>query len=413
MSDPDIVIVGAGAAGIGAGLELQARGIPFVILEASPRAGGRAFADAAGLPRPWDWGCHWLHCADENPLVDWADRLGVAYDRQERDPAFSIWADGALVPEDEIDRADAAITAAFDAIEAAGRQGHDVPIPDILPDAGRWQAGVTMMLGLMAGDDARDVSAAGYADYADTGLNWPVTGGYGTLIARMAEGLPLRTRAPVRRIAEEAGGVRVETDSGTLRARAAIVTASTNVLSAGAIRFGPGPAADMAEALTEIPCGAYEKVAFAMDALPGAVTGKRFLTVQEGDEALSFQVVEGAGPMLICHLAGQAARDLVRTGPAALTDHARAHLVRAFGQDATRLIRGTATTGWTEDPFVRGSYSHARPGAAQLRRDLIARQTGRIGFAGEAFSLRWQATAHGAYQSGRDVAARLAGLARD
>ena len=74
---PDVVIVGAGAAGVGAGLELQARGVPFVILEAADRVGGRAFTDRASLPGPWDQGCHWFHCADVNPLVAWADRLGV------------------------------------------------------------------------------------------------------------------------------------------------------------------------------------------------------------------------------------------------------------------------------------------------------------------------------------------------
>ena len=50
MTNPDVVIVGAGAAGIGAGLELQARGVPFVILEAANRIGGRAFTDTASLP---------------------------------------------------------------------------------------------------------------------------------------------------------------------------------------------------------------------------------------------------------------------------------------------------------------------------------------------------------------------------
>ena len=34
--------------------------------------------------------------------------------------------------------------------------------------------------------------------------------------------------------------------------------------------------------------------------------------------------------------------------------------------------------------------------------------TGNVAFAGEAFSRQWQATAHGAYQSGRDAAARVA-----
>ena len=54
----DVVIVGAGAAGIGAGLELRDRGISCVILEAAERVGGRAFTDKTSLPYLWDQGCH-------------------------------------------------------------------------------------------------------------------------------------------------------------------------------------------------------------------------------------------------------------------------------------------------------------------------------------------------------------------
>jgi monoamine oxidase len=57
---------------------------------------------------------------------------------------------------------------------------------------------------------------------------------------------------------------------------------------------------------------------------------------------------------------------------------------------------------------VRGGYSYARPGTAPRRHALIAADTGNVAFAGEALSRRWQATAHGASQSGRDVAARIA-----
>ena len=39
---------------------------------------------------------------------------------------------------------------------------------------------------------------------------------------------------------------------------------------------------------------------------------------------------------------------------------------------------------------------------------MIALDTGLIAFAGEAFSLPWFGTAHGAYQSGKDVAYNLA-----
>ena len=377
------------------------------MLEAANRAGGRAYTAKAGLPIAWDHGCHWLHCADENPLVAWADRLGATYRTEEVANPFEVWTDGRFSDQHDVQACDAAITAAFEAIEASGR---DVPIPDVLPNAGRWTPSVRMILALMAGEDAGRVSSGGYADYHDTDHDWPVLSGYGALIAAMAEGLNIRKGVAVTGITQRAQGATVATNQGDLAAAGVIVTASTNVLASGAIRFAPGPAADLVEQIGQVPCGAYEKIAFAMDTLPGEMAGTRFLTVQRDghDIATNFQIVPGEAPMMLCHVAGDTARALVMAGPAAMMDYAQGALVQAFGSNITDRITGTATTDWTHDPLILGSYSQARPGAAQLRRDLIAADTGRVAFAGEAFSLQWQATAHGAYASGRDVAARMA-----
>ncbi|MFX0546190.1 flavin monoamine oxidase family protein [Roseovarius sp. S1116L3] len=408
MSDPKIIIVGAGAAGIGAALECAARGIPYLVLEASDRVGGRAYTAAAGLPTPWDHGCHWLHCADVNPLVEWADKLGARYSRQgDLGSNVSVWDDGALQSAETTALCSAAITRAFDAVETAGR---DVPIPEVLPDASRWTPTVRLILALMAGDDAEGVSAEAYADYDDTDHNWPVLSGYGTLVTAMAKGLNIHTGTPVRAIHQRPDGATVVTNEGDLEAAGVIVTASTNVLARGGIHFSDGPAADLAFALDRVPCGVYEKVAFAMDALPQELAQTRFLTVQQGghDMATNFQIVPGEAPMMLCHMAGAEAHALVMAGPDAMIDYARGALIQAFGAQIESRITGSATTNWTNDPLVLGSYSHARPGSAAFRREMITRDTGRVAFAGEAFSPQWQATAHGAYASGRDVAAQMA-----
>ena len=102
MSAYDIVIVGAGAAGIGAALELNNSGASFIVLEAADRVGGRAYTDKATLQIPWDQGCHWLHSGDVNPLVQWADQLGASYAKEERIDHFTIWQDGQFVSKEEL-----------------------------------------------------------------------------------------------------------------------------------------------------------------------------------------------------------------------------------------------------------------------------------------------------------------------
>jgi monoamine oxidase len=79
MSHYDVAIIGAGAAGLAAGLSLQSAGRSFIVLEARDRIGGRAFTDATTLGLPFDCGAHWLHAASQNPFTTIADRLGFAY----------------------------------------------------------------------------------------------------------------------------------------------------------------------------------------------------------------------------------------------------------------------------------------------------------------------------------------------
>ncbi len=409
MADRDVIVVGAGAAGVGAALELKERGLDCIVLEAADRIGGRAWTDTESLPLPWDRGCHWLHCADVNPLVAWADRLGARYDTASWEDAFTMWRAGDWVSRDEALDARETLLDAFDAVYAAGGAGDERAISEVIATT-RWDRHVRYILALLASEDPERISCDGYADYDDTERNWPLFTGYGDLIGRMAAGLPIRTGVAVTGISERPGGVRVETAEGALEARAAVVTVSTNVLNAGVIAFGPGPARELLDVIAEVPCGAYEKIAFALRRPLLEDASRRFCMVDPGaGYPLDFQVVRDPGPMMIAHLAGDFAREMVAAGPAAMVDLATERLVMAFGADARGEILGAATTGWVSDPLVRGAYSYAVPGAGAKRRAMIGADTGRIAFAGEAFSLKWQATAHGAYQSGRDVAARVAG----
>ena len=80
FSSPDVVVIGAGAAGIGAAGRLHDAGVSVLVLEAKDRIGGRAHTlheGAHGL----DMGCGWLHSADENPLTALVEPLGFTLER--------------------------------------------------------------------------------------------------------------------------------------------------------------------------------------------------------------------------------------------------------------------------------------------------------------------------------------------
>lgn len=410
MNDIDVVIVGAGAAGVGAGMTCAERGVSFVMVEAMDRIGGRAYTDKTSLPHHWDQGCHWLHCADQNPLVAHADRVGATYITEEREDWFGVWRNGRWG--DEADRAKAleAVWSPLVTLSDKGVVPKDVSLAEFLPRNDGWSRLRDHWVQLMASGDPEQVSALGYSDYADTEVNWPVASGYGDLIERMAVELPVRTGVDVRGIEQLGDRVRVVTSHGVIDAKAAIVTVSTAVLNAGKITFSSGPANDLLELVQDVPCGYYEKIAVAVEdgtfaefETPGGTI------VPDDGEIINFQISPYWEGLVVGHVAGTPARELAALGEAAMIDFAHERLVLAFGSDIRRKFIKSAATAWKDNPFVQGGYSFARPGAAHKRHAMIAADTGNVAFAGEAFSLQWEATAHGAWQSGRDVAGRILG----
>ena len=81
-TNPDVVIIGAGIAGIEAARTLNARGVSFVVLEASNRIGGRAYTDNDIFGLPFDFHAHWISHPSGNPLIDYG-----------RDNGFNVYPD--------------------------------------------------------------------------------------------------------------------------------------------------------------------------------------------------------------------------------------------------------------------------------------------------------------------------------
>jgi monoamine oxidase len=79
----DVVIVGAGSAGLHAAHRLRQLGKSVAILEARSRIGGRAYTDKETFGVPFDRGCAWLHKADDNPYTPLARQWN--YTLQEHD----------------------------------------------------------------------------------------------------------------------------------------------------------------------------------------------------------------------------------------------------------------------------------------------------------------------------------------
>ncbi len=402
--DPQVVIVGAGAAGIGAGLALLKAGVPFVILEAKDRVGGRAYSEAASLGHLWDHGCHWFHSADQNPLRTIADRLGHGYAARQEGATMPMFAHGRW------DMESSARLKVWDYLDRVAASGRDVPASDFLVDGDPLQPVLRHWMKLMTSTEPEEVSALDYGRYDDTQINLKVRDGYGALLARLAGALPIVLNAPVSWIAEAGTRMRVETPTGIIATEQVIVTASINVLNAGTIRFSPGLPMAFRDALAAVPCGTYEKMAVAVSDETFSEFGRSGCEIvdPEGSEPLNMEISPFGRPIAIGHIAGHFARDIVAAGDEARIDFFIEKLVAAFGAGIRGKITASATTGWTLDPFIRGGYASARPGKAEARVEIIEADLGALHFAGEAFHLSANATAHGAFLSGQAAALKAA-----
>jgi monoamine oxidase len=419
VTDTPIVIIGAGLAGLGAAAALRDAGVRAVVLEASNRVGGRARTDfPAALGGVWfDMGAVWFHNAEHNPLVPIARAAGDTLLRSDEIRQERTFVGDRLATEAELNayaRAWPRYEAATDALLAA--RG-DLPLADIActladdPFAATieaWEGPV------ICAADADKFSARDWRRNALDGSNLVPDGGIGAFVQRrLTGGLDIRLRTAVTgvRWGGPGGTVTLETMSGSIVAQACIVTVSTGVLAAGALRFDPALPLPVTEAIHALPMGLAMKVALRANGsdrldLPPHCSVDRILE-RQGEALMPFQCWPFGRDYVQGWIGGSVAWDLARAGEAASVDFAMSYLRRAFGGRVDRLFAGGASlvTHWDADPWVRGAYCYALPGAATAR-DVLAQPVGdgHLMFAGEACHVGMAGTLAGAWISGQQAA---------
>src|ERR1700761_6349536 len=75
--EADIVVIGAGAAGIAAARRIVAANRKVLVVEASGQIGGRCITDSSSFEVPFDRGARWMHNPDVNPMLRLARSAGL------------------------------------------------------------------------------------------------------------------------------------------------------------------------------------------------------------------------------------------------------------------------------------------------------------------------------------------------
>ncbi|MGB6791572.1 MAG: NAD(P)/FAD-dependent oxidoreductase [Pseudolabrys sp.] len=404
-TDVDVAIIGAGATGISAARRIAAANRRFVLLEASDRIGGRCVTDSAIFGVPFDLGAHWIHRPDGSLLTGSAQATALDIYSAPRGQAVRIGPRNAR--DSEMEAFVTSLVRARRAIVETGRSRADGPAARTLPaDLGDWRPTIEFMLGPFAcGKDLASVSAADLARVPERENDAFCRQGYGALIAKLAAGLPIRLSTPVTRIEWVRNGVDVVTAKGSVRARGAIVTVSTNVLTSGKIAFKPEIARRQLDAAAALSLGSYDHIALDIPRNPMNLQRDDLVFDKSSGRRTAALLANVSGTSLhLVEVAGEFGRDLSTKGEAAMIEFAREWITSLFGSTAKNAIKRSYATRWNEDPFALGAMSAAAPGSADARKILAEPFAGRVWLAGEALHETQWGTVNGAWESGQRTA---------
>jgi monoamine oxidase len=419
--EADVIVIGAGMAGLSAAQELMKQGLRVVVLEASAQLGGR-MRDAHVGGQRFDAGAAWIHSTDENPLTPIIQKRG--FDLVPHDAPLQGFG-GAGTPEQQGEQVSAAIEQARHVVEGAAAQGRDVVASTILPATEAWQVHANNTIGpLTMGVDVNalstmDVGSAvpeghGAQDAAGSGPRPDqfIVQGWNAVVTSFSHGVPVRLSSPVSAVKSGAHGVEVSAGGVTYAAKRVLVTTSTAVTHK--IAFDPPLPREKVEALAKLPMATFDKIAVRFDpaardlfAAKGTTPGA-FVYELDDENPIDVLMQPMGKDIVVALIGGTYADALQARGKQAMVDALLDKLARIYGPSVRDHVVASEVTSWRSDPWQGGAFAAAHPGYAHMRFKLAAPVNDTVFFAGEATSLKWSGTASGAFVSGTENAAAIA-----
>lgn len=417
-----VIVVGAGFAGLAAARRLQDEGFEVVVLEARDRIGGRVFTSRRWKDAPMDLGGSWIHGIQGNPLTAIADAAGARRVPTDEDSAI-LYRPGGKVSGEAFDaRVDAMEALVEQARASAGELDEDLSLEAAIArqlrgktlsaiDRQALDFWVSASIEHEYAGDWGDLSAQNFDD--DGGFEGPEVvfpQGYGALADHLAKGLDIRLGRQVSRIDCRGEGVTVGTKDARWSGDAAIVSVPLGVLKRGHIEFLPALPERHRQAIAALEMGLLDKaiLRFPKAFWPKDCDWLAYAGETRGRWAEFFSLLRPTGlPILMGFNAAAYGRKIEAWSDAAIVEDAMNALRDMFGHQIPRPSDFQLSR-WAADPFAYGSYSYLPPGATGATRGELARPVSdKLVLAGEATSVEYSATVHGAYLSGLRAAAQL------
>ena len=428
----DVAILGAGAAGLAAALEVSRQGRSVCLLEARERLGGRILTrEDVALPVPVELGAEFIHGRSAT-IAHWLQLT--------RTSAVDAPQTRQLLYRGRLQDADALFEAMKRGLERSRRPAHDLPFADHLAGAARKHLtprARTFARSLVEGYDAADAARISTHEVLD---EWSGAGaadaptfrphaGYGALIDALQrlldrDRVQIRLNTRVQEVHWRPGAVRVLCERlgrpFEVEADQAVVALPLGVLQLpeelpDAVRFVP-PLHSKRAAFAGLAVGAVIKVvlqfssAFWEEIDDSKYRDVAFFTAPDQPFPTFWTTLPARSAALTAWSAGPNALRLSGRSESSLSQHALDSLAAIFPPRRRweRTLERAYVHDWHADRFARGAYSYVTAGASDARHVLARPLERTLFFAGEATDLQGEAaTVFGALSSGERAARQL------
>ncbi|KAI4305984.1 hypothetical protein L6164_029304 [Bauhinia variegata] len=423
---PSVIVIGGGMAGIAAARALQDASFQVVILESRKRLGGRIHTDYS-FGFPVDLGASWLHgVCKENPLAPVIGKLGLPLYRTSWDnsvlydhdlESYALFdTDGNQVPQELVTKVGEQFEIVLkEANKVRQEFSEDMSISRALsivferrPDLrleGLAHKVLQWYLCRMEGWFAADADTISLKSWDQEEL---LPGGHGLMVRgylpvinTLAKGLDIRLGHRVTKIVRRYNGVKVTVENGTIFvADAAVIAVPLGVLKAKSIKFEPKLPDWKEAAIADLGVGIENKIILHFENVfwPNV----EFLgVVAETSYGCSYflNLHKATGrPVLVYMPAGQLAKDIEKMSNEAAANFAFTQLKRIL-PDASSPIQYLVSR-WASDVNSLGSYTYDTVGKPHDLYEKLRIPVDNLFFAGEATSMSYPGSVHGAFSTG-------------
>ncbi|MEO1416850.1 MAG: NAD(P)/FAD-dependent oxidoreductase [Bacteroidota bacterium] len=402
----DIIIVGAGIAGLSAAHHLKKKGYEPIVLEAQSQIGGRTQTDRS-LGVAFDKGASWIHGPTGNPITTLAQQAGIQIFLTNDENVKVYDQDGIIYDDVILGRAEVQYEQILEEMRGRKKKSFAEVFYQDYPQYKNdrlWTYMLSAYLEFDTGGDIYQLASKGFYDDEEfDGADVIITNGYDRLADYLAQDLDIRLNTQVTEIDYSGERIAVQTNQGSYSADIVLVAVPLGVLKRSIIQFIPALPKRTQKAIQRLGMGTVNKFLFVWDEIfwDADVQYIGYTPEERGKFNYFLNMTRYLNDAALMTFAyGDYAVTTEQMTDEEITEAVMSHLRNIYGSNIhhpKQMLR----TQWNQNPYTYGSYSFAAKGSGSDPYEVFEKPVDKkVFFAGEHTIADYRATVHGAYLSG-------------